>query len=55
MKLFAFFAPSRLTLLGAAVAACNGSSGGDWPDRLYLALDGGETAVRLSEEEPEPY
>jgi len=25
------------------------------PPRLWLALDGGETAVRLVPEEPEPY
>ena len=31
------------------------AAGGDWPDKLYLALSGGETAVRLAEEPPEPY
>ena len=60
MKPFASFAPSRLTLLGAsliAMVACSGDDdgGGDWPDKLYLALEGGETAVRLAEEPPEPY
>ena len=42
-----------IALLG--LAACGGGGGGDWPDRLYLALAGGETAVQLADEEPEPF
>ena len=40
------------------IPACgdDGTGGSaDWPDRLYLALSGGETRVQLAEQEPEPY
>ena len=43
-----------VALVGLAACGDDGG-GGDWPDRLYLALSGGETAVQLAEEEPEPF
>jgi hypothetical protein len=47
----------RLLLVAVALGAGCGDDGGGgaWPDRLYLALRGGETAVQLAEEEPEPF
>lgn len=40
-----------------ALAGGCGDDGGSWtvPDRLYVALDGSELAIRLVELEPAPY
>lgn len=46
---------SLLLLSPLLLAACPGPDPEGNPPRLYLALDGSETMVRLVPEEPEPY
>jgi hypothetical protein len=45
----------RFTLILLPLAACSGPDPDTNPARLWLALNGNETMVRLVPEEPEPY